>query len=88
MARSATGIDHQLVRKLSHNLRRYLTPVLTRWLAAAQAEGVNDKTTSLVVMNEAMALAATFHTGDPKLFTDLAALAIADARTPTGTTTH
>jgi len=88
MAKSAAGIDHSLVRELSHNLRRFLESPLRRWLAVAHDEGVNDKTTSLVVMMEAMALAASFHTGNAKLFTDLAALAIAEARTPTGDTTH
>ena len=88
MARPAAAVNQQLAVELSHNLRRYLTPVFRRWLAAAHAEGVDDNTTSLVVMMEAMALAASFHTGNAKLFTDLAALAIAEARTPMGTTTH
>ena len=88
MARPAARIDHQLVRELSQNFRRYLTPSLRHWLGAAHAEGVNDKTTSLVIMMEAMALAASFHTGNAKLFTDLAALAIAEARTPTPDTKH
>jgi hypothetical protein len=87
MARS-TRIDRKLVRALTRNLRRYLTPSLERWIAAAQTEGIDERTTSLVVMMEAMSLAAAFHTGDAKLFRDMADLAFSEACAAVADTTR